>query len=137
MRRSVIALLILAAAGTGWPPAAPAHQPSAEQPFSVVEATIPEMQAAMEQKRITSREIVLQYLTRIAIYEDKLNAVIAVNPNALEEAEARDRERAQGRCAARCTASRSRSRTTSTRPTCRRPAARWRSTGSCLPTKRH
>ena len=39
----------------------------------------------------------LQYLTRIAIYEDRLNAVITVNPNALEEAEERDRERAQGK----------------------------------------
>jgi amidase len=55
------------------------------------------MQAAMQQGRITSREIVLQYLTRIATYEDKLNAVIAVNPHALEEADARDRERAMGR----------------------------------------
>ncbi len=55
------------------------------------------MQTAMEQKRVTSREIVLQYLTRIATYEDKLNAVITVNPKALQEAEERDRERSQGR----------------------------------------
>ncbi|MBI4538401.1 MAG: amidase [Gemmatimonadetes bacterium] len=55
------------------------------------------MRAAMERGRATSREIVLQYLTRIALYEDRLNAVIAVNPNALAEAEERDRERAQGR----------------------------------------
>ena len=41
--------------------------------------------------------MVTQYLTRIAIYEDKLHAAITVNPNALEEADARDRERAQGR----------------------------------------
>jgi len=54
------------------------------------------MQTAMAEGRITSREIVLQYLTRIATYEDKLNAVIAVNPRALEEADARDRERAAG-----------------------------------------
>src|SRR5207244_5987092 len=40
---------------------------------------------------------VLQYLTRIAMYEDKLNAVIAVNPHALDEADALDRERAQGK----------------------------------------
>ena len=46
---------------------------------------------------ITSREIVQQYLIRIATYEDKLNAVIAVNPHALEEADARDRERAAGK----------------------------------------
>jgi amidase len=55
------------------------------------------MQAAMEQHRITSREIVLQYLLRIATYENKLHAIITVNPRAVEEAEDRDRERAQGR----------------------------------------
>lgn len=66
-------------------------------PFSVVEATIPEMRAAMEQGRTSSREIVLQYLARIALYEDRLNAAITVNPRALAEAEERDRERAQGR----------------------------------------
>jgi len=67
----------------------------AAKPFSVVEATIPEMRAAMEQGRLTSRELVRQYLERIATYEDKLNAVIAINPNALKEAEQRDRERAE------------------------------------------
>jgi amidase len=51
----------------------------------------------MEQGRVTSREIVLQSLTRIALYEDKLNAVMTVNPNALREAEELDRERAQGK----------------------------------------
>src|SRR5436190_8817539 len=71
--------------------------PGSRKPFTVVESTIREMQTAMEQGRTTSREIVLQYLTRIATYEDKLNAVIYVNPHALEEAEARDRERAQGK----------------------------------------
>lgn len=65
--------------------------------FSVVEATIPEMQAALREKRVTSRELVLQYLTRIATYDAKLNAVITVNPRALEEAEALDRERAAGK----------------------------------------
>src|SRR6266404_8513123 len=70
---------------------------SAQKPFNVVEATIPEMRAAMEQKRLTSRELVTQYLIRIATYEDKLHAAITVNPRALEEADARDRERAQGK----------------------------------------
>ncbi len=64
--------------------------------FSVVEATIPEMQTAMSQGRITSREIVLQYLTRVALYEDTLHAIIAVNRHALEDADARDRERRAG-----------------------------------------
>ena len=39
--------------------------------FDVVEATIPEMRAAMEQKRITSRELVVLSLTRIALYDAK------------------------------------------------------------------
>ena len=65
--------------------------------FEVVEATIPEMRAAMEQKRVTSRELVVLYLTRIALYDAKLHAVLTVNPNALREAEERDRERSQGR----------------------------------------
>src|SRR6266446_3761690 len=67
------------------------------RPFTVVEATISELQAAMEQRRVTSRAIVEQYLTRIALYEDRLNAIITVNPGALREAEERDRERAQGK----------------------------------------
>ncbi|HEY5619950.1 MAG TPA: amidase family protein [Vicinamibacterales bacterium] len=55
------------------------------------------MQKAMADGRVTSRDLVQQSLTRIALYEDRLNAVITVNPRALEEAEARDRERAAGK----------------------------------------
>ena len=55
------------------------------------------MRKALEQKRTTSREIVQQYLTRIALYEDQLNAIITVNPNALAIADSLDRERARGR----------------------------------------
>ncbi len=69
----------------------------AQQRFSVVEATIPQMRAAMEQGRLTSRELVSLYLVRIAMYEDKLHAAITVNPRALSEAEELDRERAAGR----------------------------------------
>ena len=67
------------------------------QPFTVVEATIPQAQALMREKRLTSRELVLQSLVRIATYDAKLNAVITVNPRALEEADALDRERAAGK----------------------------------------
>jgi amidase len=72
------------------PPAA------SRKPFTVVEATIPEMRIAMEQGRVTSRELVRQYLIRIATYEDRLHAAITVNPDALTIAVERDRERAQG-----------------------------------------
>src|SRR5215467_1233001 len=92
MRSLIFAMTGLLLAAQSRPPASPA-----EQPFTVVESSIHEMQTAMVERRVTAREIVRQYLTRIATYEDKLNAVIVVNPHALEEAEALDRERAQGK----------------------------------------
>jgi amidase len=69
----------------------------ASQPFTVVEAGIPEMRAALESGRITSRELVVQYLTRIGLYEDQFHAIVTVNLHVLEEAAQRDRERSQGR----------------------------------------
>ncbi|HYE88006.1 MAG TPA: amidase family protein [Vicinamibacterales bacterium] len=71
--------------------------PRSETPFSVVEASIPDMQQAMRDGRITSRQLVEQYLIRIGMYEDRLNAAIAVNAKALEEADRLDRERASGK----------------------------------------
>jgi len=68
---------------------------AASPPFTVVDASIPEMTAALEQGRITSHELVTQYLVRIALYEDRLHAAIVVNSKALEEADVLDRERAQ------------------------------------------
>ena len=68
-----------------------------QPPFTVVDATIGGMQEAMAQGRITSRELVQQSLLRIALYEDRLNAIVTVNPRALDEADERDRERAAGR----------------------------------------
>jgi len=65
--------------------------------FTVVEATIPQMQAAMAKGQLTSRQLVEQYLQRIGMYEDRINATLAVNPKALEEADQLDRERAQGK----------------------------------------
>src|SRR4030081_3226373 len=70
---------------------------AAQTQFSVVEAGIADMQRAMADGRVTARELVQQYLTRIAIYDKKLNAVMTVNPNALREAQERDRERMQGK----------------------------------------
>jgi amidase len=67
------------------------------KPFSVVEANIADMRTALEQKRTTSHELVMQYLSRIALYEDRLHAVITVNPRALAIADSLDRERARGK----------------------------------------
>ena len=52
----------------------------ARERVPIVEATIAELQAAMTEKRVTSLQLVQQYLHRIATYEDRLNAVITVNP---------------------------------------------------------
>jgi amidase len=78
-----------AACGGGTPPPAP-------QPPSVVELSIPEMQQAMADGRLTSRQLVTAYLVRLGLYEDRLNAAVMVNPHALEEADRLDRERAAG-----------------------------------------
>jgi len=66
-------------------------------PFTVVEATIADMRSALDARRVTSVEIVRQYLARIATYEDLLHAALHVNRHALSEAEVLDRERAAGR----------------------------------------
>ena len=66
------------------------------QAFSVVEASFAEMQAAMASGKTTSRQIVAEYLARIEKYNGTLRAAISVNPDALAEAEQRDRERAAG-----------------------------------------
>src|SRR5579872_5311342 len=72
-------------------------KPHGSRPQCVVaKASIPEMQAAMRQGRVTSRDLVLQYLIRIALYNRSLNAIITVNRNALRQAEQLDRERASG-----------------------------------------
>ena len=91
----VLATLPLAAQKS---PAGGAAAPAgAKAPFSVVEASIPEMRSALEQGRVTSRELVRQSLERIATYEETLNGVLAVNPGALAEADALDRERREGK----------------------------------------
>ena len=85
MRAAIVAVLAVATLTAQAPP------------FSIVEATIPEMQRAMAEGRVTSRELVQQSLVRIATYEERLNAVLAVNPHALEQADALDRERTAGK----------------------------------------
>jgi amidase len=88
MHKGIVFAFLIAALATICP---------ARAQFSVVEATIADMQAAMRDGRVTSRELVTQYLNRIAIHENTLNATNAVNPKALEIADALDRERASGK----------------------------------------
>jgi amidase len=90
MRKAVVLILF------GSLPLA-AVQRSRSEDFTVVETSIADMRTAMEQKRVTSRAIVTEYLIRIATYEDRLHAALTINPRALDEADARDRERAAGK----------------------------------------
>ena len=92
-----VALALAGLAALAAPTTAAAPKPKQRPAFSVVEATIPQLQAALGERRVTSRELVVQYLSRIALYEDRLNAVMAVNPDALRQADELDRERAAGR----------------------------------------
>jgi amidase len=55
-----------------------AREPASRNSFNVVEASIPDMQAALARRRVTSRELVQQYLARIATYEDKFHAALTV-----------------------------------------------------------
>jgi amidase len=75
---------------------APEPPPESPAPLVVTETSIEDLQTAMTSGRTTSREIVSQYLQRLGLYEDRLNAALAVNPRALEEADALDQERARG-----------------------------------------
>jgi amidase len=66
-------------------------------PFTVVEASIADLRTALEERRVTSVQIVTQYLARIGTYDNVLHATLAVNASALKDAAERDRERAAGR----------------------------------------
>jgi amidase len=68
--------------------------------FEVAEKSIPELQDALTARRVTSKQLVAAYLARIAAYDQqgpRLNAMVVVNPHALEAAQALDEERAAGR----------------------------------------
>ena len=59
--------------------------------------TIPELQTRMDSGDLTATDLVVYYLDRIRRYDvDKLNAVLELNPAALEIAQALDAERAAG-----------------------------------------
>src|SRR5215472_6991589 len=66
------------------------------QSFEVAESSIADEQRAMAEGRVTSRALVQAYLHRIEAFDRRgirLNALISLNPNALRDAEALDRER--------------------------------------------
>src|SRR2546428_2279548 len=64
--------------------------------FPFVEATIPQLQAAMTNGQLTSRDLVLGYLKRIQSLNPTLHAVIETNPGAVSIAASLDNERKAG-----------------------------------------
>jgi len=78
----------------------PAATTRVEAQIEVAEASIRELQEAMATGRATSAQITSAYLARVEAYDragPRLNAILRLNPDALAEAEAMDRERAAGR----------------------------------------
>ena len=79
-------------------------------PFQVEEASIADIHAALRAGRVTCRGLVERYLRRIDAYDKNgpaVNAIVLVNPKALDEADALDaRIEGRRRDRARCTASR-------------------------------
>lgn len=62
--------------------------------FPIMECTIRQVQQAMLEGKLTCRELTEAYLARMEAYDQQgpaLNAIIAVNPRALEEADRLDR----------------------------------------------
>ncbi|MCY4507448.1 MAG: amidase, partial [Acidobacteria bacterium] len=64
-----------------------------------MERSITELAAALDAGEVTSRELVAGYLARIDAYDQRgpmLNAMVVLNPNAADEADRLDAERAAG-----------------------------------------
>ena len=67
--------------------------------FTVVEADIDRLHAALDAGVVTSVELVARYLNRIGAYDRsgiRLNAVPVLNPRVFDEARAADARRARG-----------------------------------------
>ena len=70
---------------------------AASSSFDVFEQDIADLQRALRDGKVTSRQLVELYLARVKAYEGSINAFIALNPSALDQAAALDDERRAGR----------------------------------------
>jgi amidase len=66
-------------------------------PLDLSSATLSDLTAALDQKKVSSADLVRGYLARIEHCDPRLHAIIANNPNAMSEAEQLDRERKAGK----------------------------------------
>ncbi|MEP6619049.1 MAG: amidase family protein [bacterium] len=99
MPRCFLAVLSLAITPVLAAQSQPSPKPAAVPAFEVSEATIPAIQRAMADGRLSSAALVDAYLARIAAYDHagpNINAMIRLNPRARADALALDRERKAG-----------------------------------------
>ncbi len=94
-RHRPLAALVLAPLALA--PLASCSRP-APAPIDVVEATIPQVQAAIRSGRTTCHLVVETYLRRIRAYDDStgLHAITVINPRALQRADSLDARQARG-----------------------------------------
>lgn len=69
--------------------------------FDIEEATIDQIQTAMQAGKLTAKRLTQLYLDRIAIVDKKINSVIEINADALAIAESLDAERKAGKIRSR------------------------------------
>jgi amidase len=99
MLAAVLAVATSDSVSAAAPPKKPPAKPPArkQQPADpVLEASIADLQKAMQSGQLTSKAITQRYLDRIKAIDKSgptLNSVIEVNPDALKDAEAMDAER--------------------------------------------
>jgi len=68
-----------------------------QKSFELEEITVTQLQEAMKSGKMSAREITQKYLDRIATIDKKINSVIELNPDALQIADALDKERKSGK----------------------------------------
>lgn len=62
----------------------------------LMDATVEELQLAMQRGALTSERLTQMYLERIEVYNPALNTIISLNPKAMDEARAADERREAG-----------------------------------------
>ena len=95
--RGFLAVVMAAVSGVG---CGPGLAPPSNPDFDVMERSIAELTTALDTGDVTSRQLVIGYLARIAAYDHQgpgLNAMVQVSDDVWTVADARDAERAQGR----------------------------------------
>src|SRR5688500_124084 len=99
MKRTTMVPLAMLAVLLLPPPAAADDHGAGTGNLQLVEATVPQLRQAMETRLLTAEQLVQMYLARIDAYEEAgpaVNAFLAVNPNAEDEARQLDAARAPG-----------------------------------------